>query len=130
MEARLLADEHFDVEVVAALSSKGHDIVTVRRMNQNKRGDGWTDEDVLRIAKEHNRVLLTDNIKDFRKLHRSMHWHEGIVACASEHDAQAKADRIDQLLRDAMDDRRNHRLTGLWIDARPSGGNPGYPAAR
>jgi hypothetical protein len=130
MEARLLADEHFHVEVVAALSLKGHDITTVRRMNESRSGDGWTDEDVLRIATQHNRVLLTDNIKDFRKLHRTMHWHEGIVVCAVEDDSQGKADRIDRILREAMERRNNHRLTGQWLDARPSGGNPGFPAPK
>lgn len=128
MEARLLADEHFDFEVVASLRAKGHDITTVRRMNESKSGDGWTDEDVLRIAIQHQRILLTDNVKDFRRLHRIMHWHEGIVACSPEDDAQAKADRIDSLLRDAMASRRHHRLTGAWIEARPSGGRRGSAA--
>jgi hypothetical protein len=47
MEARLLADEHFGVRIVAELRAKGHDVVTVRQLNENKSGDGWSDEAVL-----------------------------------------------------------------------------------
>lgn len=74
---------------------------------------------VLTEARRLNRLLLTDNVSDFRKLHRQVHWHEGIVVCDPEADAQKKADRIDQLVRDLMRQRNNQRLTGEWIDARP-----------
>lgn len=120
MEARLLADEHFDVRIVAELRAKGHDIVTVRQLNENKGGDAWTDEDVLAEGTRLNRIILTENIKDFRKLHDQVHWHEGIVVCVPEADYRKKADRIDEKLRDLMREKNNSRLTGEWIDARPS----------
>lgn len=119
MEASFLADEHFDFGCCHRLRAKGHDVITVRSLNYNKRGDGWTDEEVLAEARRLNRILLTDNVSDFRTLHREIHWHEGIVACVPEADAQKKADRIDLLVRDLMRLRNNERLTGEWIDARP-----------
>lgn len=119
MEARLLADEHFDVRIVAELRAKGHDVVTVRQLNESKSGDGWSDDDVLAEGTRLNRVILTENIKDFRKLHESVPWHEGIVVCVVERDSRKKADRIDTLLRDLMREKNNPRLTGEWIDARP-----------
>lgn len=126
MEARCLADEHFDVAVVAILRTKGHDVATVRQLNENKRGDGWTDKQVLEEAIRLQRVVITDNVPDFRQLAREMHWHEGIVLCSGEEDdADKKADRIDKQLRDAMRERNNVRLTGAVLDARPSEGKPG-----
>jgi hypothetical protein len=34
MEARLLADEKFDVQVINELRAKGYDVVTVRSLNE------------------------------------------------------------------------------------------------
>ena len=119
MEARFLADEQFDARCCAFLRAKGHDVITVRSLNANKRGDGWTDDKVLAEARRLNRIVLTDNIRDFRKLHRKVHWHEGIVICDPEADAQKKAARIDRIVRDLMRQRNSERLTGEWIDARP-----------
>jgi hypothetical protein len=75
---------------------------------------------VLKEAMQLQRVLLTDNIKHFKQLVQAMHWHEGIVGCAVEVDAKVKASRIDTLLRDTMRQRNSQRLSGIWIDARPS----------
>lgn len=126
MEASFLADEHFDSACCNRLRAKGHDVITVRSLNVDKRGDGWSDAgdgwsdaEVLAEARRLNRVLLTDNVRDFRKLHREVHWHEGIVICAPEADAQKKADRIDRIVRELMRQRNSERLTGEWIDARP-----------
>ncbi len=118
MEASFLADEQFDVRVNARLRAKGHDVVTVRSLSDSKSGDGWSDELVLSEAVRLRRIILTDNVRDFRRLAREYPHHEGIVLCAVE-DPAAKANRIDRLVREQMRQRGTARLTGQVIDARP-----------
>jgi predicted nuclease of predicted toxin-antitoxin system len=73
MEARLLADEQFDVAVSNHLRALGHDVVTVGQLNVSKTGDGWTDEDVVNEGIRNRRIIMTDNVKDFRALAADMH---------------------------------------------------------
>jgi ethanolamine utilization protein EutA (predicted chaperonin) len=119
MTARFLADEHFPVGVARLLRAKGHDVVNVRAHSLRKSGDGWTDEDVVYEAIRDKRVILTDNVPDFRAIAKDIHWHEGMVFCAVEVDDKAKADRIDSLVRDRLRERGDGRLTGDIINARP-----------
>jgi hypothetical protein len=107
--SRLLADEHIAQELVRRIRLLGHDVVMVRSLNEDKRGDGWTDEDVLTEAILQGRAVLTDNIKHFKPLSEEKHWHCGIIACAFDADYQRKAKAIDEKIRDAGD------LRGKWI---------------
>ncbi|HEV2968672.1 MAG TPA: DUF5615 family PIN-like protein [Pirellulales bacterium] len=99
--ARLLADEHFDFNVANHLRSLGHDVATVRQHSSNKSGDGMEDEDVLALARAERRVLLTENISDFKSLHDSRIPHAGIIACspAGDEPARDRAKRIAEVLR-------------------------------
>ena len=107
--SRLLADEHIAQDLVRRIRLLGHDVVMVRSLNEDKQGDGWTDEDVLNEAILQNRAVLTDNIKHFKPLSEEKPWHCGIIACAFDVDYQKKAKAIDEKIRGAGD------LRGKWI---------------
>jgi predicted nuclease of predicted toxin-antitoxin system len=67
--ARLYADEQFPFEVVEHLCDLGHDVLTVQAAgNANLK---IPDDRVLEFATINNRVVLTLNRKDFKRLHRS-----------------------------------------------------------
>jgi len=99
--ARLLADEQFDLKVVNALRRLGHDVATVRQRSANKSGDGIQDADVLGIARAERRILLTENVADFKALHEERVPHAGIIACspANREPARNRAKRIDALIK-------------------------------
>jgi predicted nuclease of predicted toxin-antitoxin system len=60
--ARLLADENLPVAVVEALRSHGHDVVT---LVGSSLGSGASDAEVLDLARDEGRVVVTLNRKDF-----------------------------------------------------------------
>jgi predicted nuclease of predicted toxin-antitoxin system len=91
--ARLYADEQFPLEVVENLISLGHDVLTVQAAgNANLK---IPDEQVLDFATSNERVILTLNRKDFKRLHRSQPNHAGIIICTDDANRSALAERIN-----------------------------------
>ena len=89
---RLYADEQFPYEVVKHLRNFGHDILTVQEAgNANLK---IPDDRVLEFASSNERVVLTLNRKDFKRLHRSHPDHTGIIICTDDGDRLALAKRI------------------------------------
>jgi hypothetical protein len=80
---KLLLDEDSEARVLAQrLTQAGHDVLTVGDLEQR----GAPDEVVLQLAQTTNRVLLTRNCADFKRLHQSAPGHTGIVAVYQERD--------------------------------------------
>lgn len=70
---RLLLDAHLSGRRVAnALRDRGHD---VRSVDEERALDGRTDDAVLQLAADEERVLVTCDVKDFARITRS--WAEG-----------------------------------------------------
>jgi hypothetical protein len=99
--ARLYADEQFPFEVVEHLCRLGHDVLTVQAAgNANLK---ISDDLVLEFATTNvgeasqyeNRVVLTLNRKDFKRLHKLQLSHAGIIICTDDGDRFALAARID-----------------------------------
>lgn len=89
---RLYADEQFPYEVVEHLRSFGHDVLTVQEAgNANLK---IPDDRVLDFAGSNERVVLTLNRKDFKRLHKSLPDHAGIIICTDDEDRMALAERI------------------------------------
>lgn len=89
---RLYADEQFPYEVVEHLRNFGHDVVTVQEAgNANLK---IPDDRVLDFAGSSERVVLTLNRKDFKRLHKSLPNHTGIIICTDDRDRMALAERI------------------------------------
>ncbi len=116
MKPRLLADVHFDVRACKRLRALGYAIVEARLFRGQKHRNRMSDQALLEYALARRMPLLTDNVSDFRHLHQTMLWHEGIVACRHYLDPDKKADRIHHLLeRFALP---NGRYTGKWMRLR------------
>ena len=80
--ARLYADEHYPYPVVEFLRALGHDVLTVQEAD--KANQRIPDPDVLAFATTENRAVLTQNRKDFIRLHRIQPDHAGIIACTND----------------------------------------------
>jgi predicted nuclease of predicted toxin-antitoxin system len=94
--ARLYADENFPLQVVEALRGLGHDVLTVVEAGQaNQR---ITDDEILAFAIAARRAVLTNNRRDFIRLHQSQTAHNGIVVCTEDVDTDGQAQRIDAAL--------------------------------
>jgi predicted nuclease of predicted toxin-antitoxin system len=90
--ARLYADEQFPFEVVEHLRDLGHDVLTVQSAgNANLK---IPDDLVLEFATSNDRVILTLNRKDFKRLHRWQPSHAGIIICTDDANRSALAERI------------------------------------
>jgi uncharacterized protein with PIN domain len=111
--ARLLADEHFPVGIVNALRRLGHDVLTVRQVNVSKSGDATPDDLVLEWAAHQQRIVVTMNRKDYRRLHQENARHAGILCC---NDPGAQPDKkvarkIDAFLKENDMNSRFERLS-------------------
>ncbi len=77
---KLLLDEMHAPTVAGRLRYRGHDAIAVK-----ERADliGLTDEVLLRAATTDGRSIVTENVKDFAALHRSIsaagHQHSGLI---------------------------------------------------
>jgi predicted nuclease of predicted toxin-antitoxin system len=70
----------------------GHDVLTVQEAGRTNQRT--PDPDVLAIATSENRAVISQNRKDFVRLHRTQPDHAGIIACTNDHDWEALANRI------------------------------------
>jgi predicted nuclease of predicted toxin-antitoxin system len=86
---RLYADEQFPRPAVEHLRSLGHDVLTV----QEAGNASASDPEVLAFAIADNRVILTQNRRDFVKLHQSQPDHSGIIICSDDQNFFRLAER-------------------------------------
>jgi hypothetical protein len=89
--ASFYADENVPFPLVDALRALGHDVLTALDGRANQ---GIDDRDVLDRATALGRTVLTNNRKDFHRLHRHRPSHAGIVTFTDD-DFQPLAARID-----------------------------------
>lgn len=102
---KLLLDKMLDVAIAEQLRKHGHDAEAVQG---NAELEGKTDLDLLRAAHERGRVLVTDNVQDFARLHqefmRAGEAHAGILLVSPRRYPRAKgtirkwADGLDKFL--------------------------------
>jgi Domain of unknown function (DUF5615) len=103
--ARLYTNENFYYAVVEILQQFGHDVLTTKAAgNANK---GIPDEDVLAFAIAENRIVVTFNYNHFKRLHRFVPEHCGIMICSEDKDYQGLANRIHKELEDSFGDLTN-----------------------
>ena|SRR5438874_2052939 len=90
--ASLYADENVPLPLVGALRALGHDVLTA--LDDGRANQGIGDQEVLDRATALGRAVLTNNRKDFHRLHRHRPNHAGIVTFTDD-DFQPLAERID-----------------------------------
>lgn len=89
---KLYADEQFPYPVVKCLRDLGHDVLTVQEAG--KANQRIPDDEVLAFATENDRAVVTQNRKDFIRLHRLQPNHAGIIVCSDDRNWDALAQRI------------------------------------
>lgn len=74
----VLIDEDSQSKILIGLLKKsGHSVLTVAELGVNSKSD----PEILKLATENNRVLLTKNCADFAELHKlNLICHSGIIA--------------------------------------------------
>ena len=92
----LYADEQFPLPVVERLRGKGYDVLTVQEAG--KGNQRIPDEDVLAFATDISRAVITQNRRDFIRLHNLSPAHAGIVVCSRNLDWDSFATEIDWVL--------------------------------
>ncbi len=88
----LYADENFPLRTVDELRRLGHDVLTA--LEDGRANQSIPDEDLLARATEIGRALLTLNRLDFKRLHRQMPDHAGIIICTEDPDRVGQAERV------------------------------------
>ena len=94
--ANLYSNENFPLQVVEALRTFGHDVLT--SYDSGKANQSIPDADVLAFATDEGRILVTLNRRHFIGLHRRDPNHAGIVVCSYDPDFAALAGRIHAAL--------------------------------
>ena len=74
--SKFYADENIRIQMVQEMRAKGLDVQTSPEANN----DGITDPEQLDYATSQNRIILTDNRRDFIKLHNEGKEHSGIFS--------------------------------------------------
>ena len=95
---RLYADEQFPFLVVQRLRQLGYDILTAQESGQANQK--IPDDQVLSFATANQRAVITQNRRDFIRLHQQGPTHAGIVVCSKNLDWEAFAAAIHQGLAD------------------------------
>jgi hypothetical protein len=91
--AQFYADQIFRYPVVEVLRGLGRDVLTAHQAG--RAGLGIDDDAVLADAAAADRILLTQNRRDFIRRHNAGMPHQGIVVCTYDPDAGALARRIN-----------------------------------
>jgi hypothetical protein len=81
---RLLLDEMLTPRVAVALREHGVDALAIQELPSLL---GKADPHLLHVGRETRRVVVTNNVRDFRMLQRDAHaagaWHQGIILIPS-----------------------------------------------
>ena len=89
------ADENFPLAVVVELRRLGHDVLTA--FEDGRANKSIADELVLARSTKLDRIVLTLNRIDFRRLHNSGQSHSGMILCTVDPDFVAQAGRIHKV---------------------------------
>ncbi|MBD1926997.1 DUF5615 family PIN-like protein [Trichocoleus sp. FACHB-90] len=92
--ASLYADEQFPLQVVELLRTLGHDVLTV----QEAGNAGFSDPEVLAFAVSNVRAVLSQNRRDFIRLHIQQPDHAGIIVCTDDKNLERLATRINDAI--------------------------------
>lgn len=102
----LYADEDFQFPAVEELHLRGHDVITAQEDGRSSAPDS----DILDRANALGRAVLTDNRRDFERLHRQGIPHSGIVSASQDNAHIALAGRLDAVLIGRSPDRWSIRV--------------------
>jgi predicted nuclease of predicted toxin-antitoxin system len=90
--AAFYMDENVPSELSEAVRALGHDVFTVQA--DGRASQGIDDPDVLVRAIELGRAIITNDRRDYHRLHRTQPNHAGIITYTNDPDRDALALRI------------------------------------
>ncbi len=96
--ARFYSDENFPLPVVVELRNLGHDVLTI--YEDGKANQRYPDKSLLLDATNYDRAILTINRKHFKRLHRELPKHGGIILCTYDPDFIGQAQRVDYAVKE------------------------------
>lgn len=113
--ARFYLDHHVDVELAARLESDGHDVLRTLTAQMDRAADEYQ----LEFAASENRILYTQNVKDFEPLRRQ--WEaEGRHHAGIMHSAFRSPATLQRWINEALamfPDMSNVTVPlGAWLD--------------
>src|SRR5947209_1560719 len=94
--ALIFADENVPFPLVEALRDRGHDVLTA--LEAGRANQAISDAEVLAHATSVGRAVLTNNRRDFHRLHRTAPGHAGIITFTDDPDTAALAERVDRVI--------------------------------
>jgi hypothetical protein len=101
--ALIYTNENVEQQVVNALRTLGHDVLTSSEAGNANRS--IADKDVLAFAASQNRILITHNRLHFVRLHHHRTaLHAGIVVCSVDLDYRGQALRIHAAIESGVAD--------------------------
>lgn len=94
--SKFYSNENFPLDLVQELRQFGYDVLTSYEAGQaNLR---ISDENVLKFAREQERIVITLNREDFIILHKQGHKHMGIIICKEDPDYKGQAGKIHEFI--------------------------------
>jgi hypothetical protein len=93
---RLYANENFPLPAVQELRRLGHDVLT--SADAGLAGQAVPDDQVLKFARDQERIILTLNRKHFLRLASEHPDHPGMILCTADRDFQGQAGRVHAAL--------------------------------
>jgi hypothetical protein len=90
--AAFYMDENVPSELSGALRALGHDVLTVQADGRSSRS--VADPDLLSRAIELGRAVVTNDRRDYHRLHHIHPGHSGIITYTNDSDRSALARRI------------------------------------
>jgi hypothetical protein len=88
------SDENFDRHVVEELRKLGHNVLNA--FEAGRPNQGIPDREFLDFGIRYGRAVLTFDRRDFKRLHRIVRPHCGIVICTDDPDVFGLAMRIHE----------------------------------
>lgn len=93
---QIYSDENVPLPVVEELRRLGYDVLTM--YEDGKANQSLPDDQVLTLATEKRRAVLTTNRRHFITLHRKQPAHGGIIVCTFDPDFTRQAQRIAEAI--------------------------------
>jgi len=122
---KLLLDEHYSPVIAEHLRRPGYDVIPVAERTDAAAAElrSVPDEDLLRWAATHGRILVTEDVGDFMPIHRAFlqrgQLHAGILFTSPERFSRSSAGvgAIVTALSEFIDEHEANQITGdiAWL---------------
>jgi hypothetical protein len=101
LKCPLFMDVHIPKGTSEGLRALGYDVLTVQQQQGTSRpGQGLSDDQIVDLAIERRRAVVTENAVDFEAIHRTKRNHKGIIICKATTEWEKMAKAIDKRIKE------------------------------